>query len=65
MIDEGVSLSLALIFGTVVVFLVRSRDMRVHHALCAVLLGVYLGQTPVALSVHEFVTWVSSGFSQH
>ncbi|GGV44397.1 hypothetical protein [Streptomyces spectabilis] len=65
MINEGTALSLSLIFGVITVFLVRSRDMRVHHAICAVLLGVYLGQTPVALSVHELITWLTNGFSQH
>ncbi|MFJ8488991.1 hypothetical protein ACIRBZ_11575 [Streptomyces sp. NPDC094038] len=63
MISEGTAYGLAVIFGIITVLLVRSRDVRPWEAVCVGLFGLYLGQTPVGLTVHEFVTWFISGFS--
>ena len=63
MISEGTAFTFAVIFGIITVLLVRSRDVRAWEAVCVGLFGVYLGQTPVGLTVHELVTWLINGFS--
>ena len=65
MISEGTAYGFAVIFGIITVLLVRSRDVRPWEAVCVGLFGLYLGQTPVGLTVHELVTWVISGISHH
>ncbi|MBW8798403.1 MAG: hypothetical protein JF597_33945 [Streptomyces sp.] len=65
MISEGTAYGFAVIFGIITVLLVRSRDVRPWEAICVGLFGLYLGQTPVGLTVHELVTWFISGFSHH
>ncbi|WP_217549056.1 hypothetical protein [Streptomyces sp. GbtcB6] len=62
MISEGTAYGFAVIFGIITVLLVRSRDVRPWEAVCV---GLYLGQTPVGLTVHELVTWFISGFSHN
>jgi hypothetical protein len=64
-ISEGTAYGFAVIFGIITVLLVRSRDVRPWEAVCVGLFGLYLGQTPVGLTVHELVTWFISGFSHH
>ncbi|MER5528725.1 hypothetical protein ABT075_29805 [Streptomyces sp. NPDC002677] len=63
MISEGTAYGFAVIFGIITVLLVRSRDIRPWEAVCVGLFGLYLGQTPIGLTVHELVTWFISGFS--
>ncbi|MFF4268811.1 hypothetical protein [Streptomyces sp. NPDC001536] len=63
MINAGVAVSLVLLFGIITVLLVRSRDVRAWEAICIALFGMYLGQTPVSLTVNGFMTWLVSGFS--
>ncbi|MER6537500.1 hypothetical protein ABT215_27640 [Streptomyces sp900105755] len=63
MISEGTAYGFAVIFGIITLLLVRSRDVRPWEAVCVGLFGLYLGQTPVGLTVHELVTWAISGFS--
>ncbi|MFI6023899.1 hypothetical protein ACIBCP_40455 [Streptomyces sp. NPDC051287] len=63
MISEGTAYGFAVIFGIITVLLVRSHDIRPWEAVCVGLFGLYLGQTPVGLTVHELVTWFISGFS--
>ncbi|MEU6198432.1 hypothetical protein [Streptomyces sp. NPDC047061] len=63
MISEGTAYGFAVIFGIITVLLVRSRDVRPWEAVCVGLFGLYVGQTPVGLTVHELVTWAISGFS--
>ncbi|MBZ6248786.1 hypothetical protein KVH27_10305 [Streptomyces olivaceus] len=65
MISEGTAYGFAVIFGIITVLLVRSRDVRPWEALCVGLFGLYVGQTPVGLTVHELVTWFISGFSNN
>ncbi|MER5789009.1 hypothetical protein [Streptomyces sp. NPDC001980] len=65
MISEGTAYGFALIFGIITVLLVRSRDVRPWEAVCVGLFGLYVGQTPVGLTVHELVTWFISGFSHN
>ncbi|GGN16362.1 MULTISPECIES: hypothetical protein [Streptomyces] len=65
MISEGTAYGFAVIFGIITVLLVRSRDVRPWEAVCVGLFGLYVGQTPVGLTVHELVTWFISGFSHH
>ncbi|MCN9239477.1 hypothetical protein NGF19_01540 [Streptomyces sp. RY43-2] len=62
MINEGTAFTFAVIFGIITVLL-RSRDVRAWDAVCVGLFGIYLGQTPVFLTVHELVTWLINGFS--
>ncbi|GAA5035776.1 hypothetical protein [Streptomyces siamensis] len=63
MISSGTAVSLVVVFGIITVLLVRSRDVRTWEAICIALFGMYLGQTPVSLTVNGFVTWVLSGFT--
>ncbi|MEU9915272.1 hypothetical protein [Streptomyces sp. NPDC051001] len=63
MINAGAAVSLVLLFGIITVLLVRSRDVRAWEAICIALFGMYLGQTPVSLTVNGFMTWILSGFS--
>ncbi|MEU6068522.1 hypothetical protein ABZ864_29710 [Streptomyces sp. NPDC047082] len=63
MISAGTAVSLVVVFGVITFLLVRSRDVRVWEAVCIVLFGMYLGQTPVSLTINGFVTWVLSGFT--
>ncbi|MFJ2232533.1 hypothetical protein [Streptomyces sp. NPDC087859] len=63
MINAGAAVSLVLLFGIITVLLVRSRDVRAWEAICIALFGMYLGQTPVSLTVNGFMTWLLSGFS--
>ncbi|MFF5001535.1 hypothetical protein ACFY3G_01795 [Streptomyces phaeochromogenes] len=63
MISTGAAVSLVVVFGIITFLLVRSRDVRAWEALCIALFGLYLGQTPVSLTINGFVTWVLSGFS--
>ncbi|MFJ3758587.1 hypothetical protein [Streptomyces sp. NPDC090080] len=65
MISEGTAYGFAVIFGIITVLLVRSRDVRPWEAVCVGLFGLYLGQTPAGLTVHELVTWFVSGFSHN
>ncbi|MFE5036463.1 hypothetical protein [Streptomyces sp. NPDC056683] len=65
MISEGTAYGFAVIFGIITVLLVRSRDVRPWEAVCVGLFGLYVGQTPVGLTVHELVTWFISGFSHN
>ncbi|MFE5031844.1 MULTISPECIES: hypothetical protein [Streptomyces] len=65
MISEGTAYGFAVIFGIITVLLIRSRDVRPWEAVCVGLFGLYLGQTPVGLTVHELVTWIISGFSHN
>ncbi|WP_089107519.1 hypothetical protein [Streptomyces hyaluromycini] len=65
MIGEGTAYGFAVIFGIITVLLVRSRDVRPWEAVCVGLFGLYVGQTPVGLTVHELVTWFISGFSHN
>jgi hypothetical protein len=63
MINAGAVVSLVLLFGIITALLVRSRDVRAWEAICIALFGMYLGQTPVSLTVNGFMAWVLSGFS--
>ncbi|MCX4860265.1 hypothetical protein [Streptomyces canus] len=63
MISTGAVVSLVVLFGIITVLLVRSRDVRAWEAVCIGLFGMYLGQTPVSLTIDGFMTWVVSGFS--
>ncbi|GGN32966.1 hypothetical protein [Streptomyces fuscichromogenes] len=65
MISEGTAYGFAVIFGIITVLLVRSRDVRPWEAVCVGLFGLYLGQTPIGLTVHELVTWFISSFSHN
>ncbi|GLF94303.1 hypothetical protein [Streptomyces yaizuensis] len=60
--SEYASIPFALLFGIVSVLLVRSRDVRAWQAVVITLFGIYLGQTPVVLTVDSVVTWTVSGF---
>jgi hypothetical protein len=55
--------SLVVLLGIITVLLVRSRNVRAWEAICIALFGMYLGQTPVSLTINGFLTWVLSGFS--
>jgi hypothetical protein len=37
--------------------------VRTWEAICIALFGMYLGQTPVSLTINGLLTWVLSGFS--
>ncbi|ELP66426.1 hypothetical protein ACKI1I_37010 [Streptomyces turgidiscabies] len=63
MISTGAAVSLVVVFGIITFLLVRARDVRAWEAVCIALFGLYLGQTPVSLTINGFVTWVLSGFS--
>ncbi|MGW3646657.1 hypothetical protein [Streptomyces sp. NPDC000878] len=63
MISTGAAVSLVVVFGIITFLLVRSRDVRAWEAICIALFGLYLGQTPVSLTINGFVTWILSGFS--
>ncbi|MFF9125309.1 hypothetical protein ACIQ8G_29150 [Streptomyces sp. NPDC094154] len=63
MISTGTAVSLVVVFGIITFLLVRSRDVRAWEAVCIVLFGMYLGQTPVSLTINGFTTWVFSGFA--
>ncbi|WP_406480148.1 hypothetical protein [Streptomyces sp. NBC_01615] len=63
MISTGTAVSLVVFFGIITILLVRSRDVRVWEAICIALFGMYLGQTPVSLTINGLLTWVLSGFS--
>ncbi|MFJ9892180.1 hypothetical protein ACIQPR_02500 [Streptomyces sp. NPDC091280] len=63
MISNGTAFTFAVIFGTITVLLVRSRNVRAWEAVCVGLFGVYLGQTPVVYTIHGLVLWMISGFS--
>ncbi|MBX9396178.1 hypothetical protein K4749_21910 [Streptomyces sp. TRM72054] len=63
MISTGTAVSLVVVFGIITFLLVRSRDVRIWEAACIALFGLYLGQTPVSLTINGFVTWFVSGFS--
>ncbi|MER7050337.1 hypothetical protein [Streptomyces jumonjinensis] len=60
--SEYASIPFALLFGIVSVLLVRSRDVRAWQAVVITLFGIYLGQTPVVLTVDSVVNWAVSGF---
>jgi len=62
-ISAGTAVSLVVVFGIITFLLVRSRDVRAWEAVCIALFGMYLGQTPVSLTINGFLTWVLSGFS--
>jgi hypothetical protein len=55
--------SLVVLLGIITVLLVRSRNVRAWEAICIALFGMYLGQTPVSLTINGLLTWVLSGFS--
>ncbi|MEU1194717.1 hypothetical protein ABZ446_00640 [Streptomyces sp. NPDC005813] len=63
MITAGTAVSLVVLFGIITVLLVRSRDVRIWEAACIALFGMYLGQTPVSLTINGFMTWILSGFA--
>ncbi|MFF3660847.1 MULTISPECIES: hypothetical protein [Streptomyces] len=63
MISSGTAVSLVVLLGIITVLLVRSRNVRAWEAICIALFGMYLGQTPVSLTINGFLTWVLSGFS--
>ncbi|MEU4172804.1 hypothetical protein AB0F46_38695 [Streptomyces sp. NPDC026665] len=63
MISAGTAVSLVLLFGVITFLLVRSRDVRVWEAACIALFGMYLGQTPVSLTINGFMTWILTGFA--
>ncbi|MFJ8024809.1 hypothetical protein [Streptomyces sp. NPDC096311] len=63
MISTGTAVSLVVVFGIVTLLLIRSRDVRAWEAICIALFGMYLGQTPVSLTINGLLTWVLSGFS--
>ncbi|MGP4084013.1 hypothetical protein [Streptomyces sp. KR55] len=63
MISTGTAVSLVVVFGIITFLLIRSRDVRIWEAACITLFGLYLGQTPVSLTINGFVTWFVSGFS--
>ncbi|NNN31297.1 hypothetical protein HLK59_13155 [Streptomyces sp. S3(2020)] len=63
MISTGTAISLVVLFGIITFLLVRSRDVRAWEAVCIALFGMYLGETPVALTINGFITWFLSGFS--
>ena len=63
MISTGAAVSLVVVFGIITFLLIRSRDVRTWEAISIALFGMYLGQTPVSLTINGFVTWVLSGFS--
>jgi hypothetical protein len=62
-ISSGTAVSLVVLLGIITVLLVRSRNVRAWEAICIALFGMYLGQTPVSLTINGFLTWVLSGFS--
>ncbi|MEU6573994.1 hypothetical protein [Streptomyces sp. NPDC046805] len=62
--STGAAVSLVVVFGIITFLLVRSRDVRAWEAACIAVFGMYLGQTPVSLTINGFVTWVLTGF-QH
>ncbi|MER6383706.1 hypothetical protein [Streptomyces sp. NPDC001250] len=62
MISTGTAVSLVVVFGIIAFLLVRARDVRIWEAACIALFGMYLGETPVALTVNGFLTWFLSGF---
>ncbi|MCX4426963.1 hypothetical protein FNV62_23285 [Streptomyces sp. RLB3-17] len=63
MISTGTAVSLVVVFGIITFLLIRSRDVRAWEAICIALFGMYLGQTPVSLTINGLLTWVLSGFS--
>ncbi|GHD68766.1 hypothetical protein GCM10010317_073600 [Streptomyces mirabilis] len=63
MISSGTAVSLVVLLGIITILLVRSRNVRAWEAICIALFGMYLGQTPVSLTINGFLTWVLSGFS--
>ncbi|KAF5994033.1 MULTISPECIES: hypothetical protein [Streptomyces] len=63
MISSGTAVSLVVLLGIITVLLVRSRNVRAWEAFCIALFGMYLGQTPVSLTINGFLTWVLTGFS--
>ncbi|MFE4815242.1 hypothetical protein ACFRFU_02180 [Streptomyces sp. NPDC056704] len=63
MISSGTAVSLVVLLGIITVLLVRSRNVRAWEAICIALFGMYLGQTPVSLTINGFLTWLLSGFS--
>ncbi|WP_406371779.1 hypothetical protein OG788_17130 [Streptomyces sp. NBC_00647] len=63
MISAGTAVSLVLLFGVITFLLVRSRDVRIWEAVCIALFGMYLGQTPVSLTINGFMTWILTGFA--
>ncbi|MGW3914478.1 hypothetical protein ACWEBX_23570 [Streptomyces sp. NPDC005070] len=63
MIGAGTAVSLVLLFGVITFLLVRSRDVRIWEAACIALFGMYLGQTPVSLTINGFMTWILTGFA--
>ncbi|MFE2534711.1 MULTISPECIES: hypothetical protein [unclassified Streptomyces] len=63
MISAGTAVSLVLLFGVITFLLVRSRDVRIWEAACIALFGMYLGQTPVSLTINGFMTWILTGFA--
>jgi hypothetical protein len=62
-ISSGTAVSLVVLLGIITVLLVRSRNVRAWEAICIALFGMYLGQTPVSLTINGLLTWVLSGFS--
>ncbi|RLV08134.1 hypothetical protein CTZ27_04685 [Streptomyces griseocarneus] len=63
--NEIAALPLVLVFGLMVVLLVRSREVRWWEAVLITLFGVYLGQTPVIFTINSFLTWCMTGFTHH
>jgi hypothetical protein len=62
-ITTGTAVSLVVVFGIITFLLVRSRDVRIWEAACIALFGMYLGQTPVSLTINGLMTWILSGFA--
>ncbi|WP_424889751.1 hypothetical protein [Streptomyces sp. XH2] len=63
-VSEGSALFLALIFGAITVLLVRSRDVRWWQAVLIAVFGIYIGQTPVILTINGLLNWFLSGFTR-
>lgn len=54
------SISLTLLLGLAVLFLVRKDDLKATHALVAILLGFYLSATAAAGGIGRLSTMIAS-----